>query len=105
MNVEELEKARRTAERVFDHLTSDPGGPWCHPSHHVCTALDQAGAEHQLEHFGVEGVLDDQVDIQYLNTGETYETTLLYDGLAGEFLIGNWGDLLEEQERLTTCEQ
>lgn len=33
--------------------------------------------------------------LYYLNTGETYATTLLYNQRTGNLYVGNWGDFVE----------
>jgi antirestriction protein ArdC len=35
----------------------------------------------------------------YVNMGDPYRTTILFDGSVGEFIVGNWGDHVEEKER------
>lgn len=37
--------------------------------------------------------------IEYLNTGETYQTTLLYDYHTQTYRVQSWGDCVEIQER------
>jgi hypothetical protein len=61
--------------------------------------------------FGIEGVLEDpiafpdcteQIDFYYLNTGDTYNTTLLFlDPKYGpcEILLTSWGDYMEQWDR------
>ncbi len=59
----------------------------------VDAALDMAN---QLSNYhGVEGI----EGLDYVNTGETYDLTLLYDRARRTFLLGNWGDWLETYER------
>lgn len=66
-----------------------------------------ARANEILDGFGVESIECNncQVDryyyghvLLYVNKGDTYETTLLYDTAQEEFLIGSWGDWLEAHE-------
>jgi hypothetical protein len=37
--------------------------------------------------------------IEYVNTGETYTPTLLYDRKLGRYYVRSWGDHVEQQER------
>jgi hypothetical protein len=37
--------------------------------------------------------------IAYVNMGDTYSTTLLFDHHKNRFVIGSWGDLVEAQPR------
>lgn len=36
---------------------------------------------------------ENRITIQYLNSGETYETTICY--YRGRFLVSSWGDIVE----------
>jgi len=51
----------------------------------------------QLEDYQVDNYYYNIV-LLYVNMGDTYDTTLCYDTEKGEFLIGSWGDWLEEWE-------
>ena len=35
----------------------------------------------------------------YVNMGDTYDATILYDTESAEFTIGSWGDFMEEWEK------
>lgn len=87
-----LKKARAFAAR---HFRENRGT--CHPSHDVADALLAAEKKFDLGTFGVEGTCQgngDPVDLQYLNTGDTYATTLLH--FEGRFRVGCWGDIMEQ---------
>jgi hypothetical protein len=70
----------------------------------VLSALDEI-----LGTFGVECVEIDKEHLYYCNTGDTYETTILYhsgslscytrDLKYGEYRIGSWGDVAEREVR------
>jgi hypothetical protein len=48
--------------------------------------------------FGVEGftIGDSYMEgIQYLNTGETYEITIVFDSRNEQFSINSWGNIAE----------
>jgi len=55
--------------------------------------------------FGVEYIESDQdtmrsrEGIEYVNTGDTYNTTLIYDYKTGRFYIGSWGGWVERYPR------
>lgn len=60
-----------------------------------------------LEGFGVECIRDgdssdDDVIAEYVNMGDTYEATILFDYLAGEFVITSWGGFVEAREHVRT---
>ena len=38
---------------------------------------------------------DDRPDYEYLNTGDTYRTTLIYSNLTSSFRLGCWGEIVE----------
>jgi hypothetical protein len=40
-----------------------------------------------------------QDGLSYVNKGDTYDTTLLYDHKTGRFSVGSWGDIVERQPR------
>ncbi len=65
-------------------------------------------ANGELDGHGVESIggEDYQVDkywmdtiLLYVNLGDTYDTTLLYDTENNEFSIGSYGDFIEEWEK------
>ncbi len=47
--------------------------------------------------FGVEGSAEH--NYSYINAGDTYDATLVYDGRERDFLITSWGDIEEERQR------
>lgn len=67
--------------RTYGHISHDRGD-------HL-ERLDKI-----LKTHGVEGVLDNRVDIQYCNTGDTYAMTLLY--WENDLWLGDWGTIIEE---------
>ena len=61
-----------------------------------------------LDGFGVETVaLDREAEplCDYVNLGDTYTVTLLYDHYEGLFLLASWGDIVEETERCEAREE
>jgi len=35
----------------------------------------------------------------YVNMGDTYDTTLIYDYKTNRFVVSSWGDIVERQPR------
>jgi hypothetical protein len=64
----------------------------CHPSHAVVEWLGEC--EKYLEGtFGVESCYPEKPWLWYLNAGDTYATTLIYDERGqGKVRVGCWGD-------------
>ena len=60
-----------------------------------------------LDGYGVESIRDsDYWDsyyadnrIMYVNMGDTYHTTILFDTKHNRYYVGSWGDYIEERER------
>ena len=51
--------------------------------------------------YGVEAIGDSQTygpPAEYLNAGDTYAATLVFDRLVGNFKLTSWGDWLEKNE-------
>ena len=95
-NIEALEKARRFAARRFAALRENEYRH-CHRSHAVAAALLEAQERYSLETYGVEGDCagngNGHVDLQYLNTGDSYASTICY--YKGRFIVSSWGDIVE----------
>jgi tetrahydromethanopterin S-methyltransferase subunit G len=58
-----------------------------------------------LKCYGVESIQDNDfygyycdIGILYVNTGETYDFTVLYDTRQERFLITSWGNIVESDE-------
>jgi len=58
--------------------------------------------DHVCETYGVEYIpsrqdnwTDGAAGLEYLNTGETYEVTVIYDLRSSAWRIDNWGDIVE----------
>jgi len=56
-----------------------------------------------VEGFGVESIPDEDDDprrgprYEYINLGDTYATTLIYDSAKDNLFIGSWGDVVERR--------
>ena len=92
-----LTKARRYCAERLVHYNEQEG---CHESHNVARAMEDTEKRYvDLCTFGVEGdcALNGEgcIDIQYLNTGDTYDTTIVY--YRGRVMVASWGDIVEAQ--------
>ena len=82
-----LEKARDYARRRFNKHEEEN---WHHFSHSAAMALEDTETKFpELGTFGVEG----HYDLQYLNTGDSYEETVIY--WRGRFCVASVGEILE----------
>ena len=45
--------------------------------------------------FGIEEINEGSVEIMYVNLGDTYDTTIVYDFNKQKARIGNWGTYIE----------
>lgn len=88
-----LRKALRYCKKQFAaHCELDP---YCHQSHNVAAAMrDTEERYSDLGTFGVEG--STQPDIQYLNSGDSYESTIVF--WRGRFRVCCWGDIAERYD-------
>ncbi len=76
-----------------------------HPSFLACKILEEAEKQFNLPTYGTEGFCgqdwgDYQSGVSYLNTGDTYDTTLVctyFNGVV-RFKIDSWGDTYERFE-------
>lgn len=53
----------------------------------------------EIDGHGVEPVVDDTVVMEYINLGDTYDTTVIYDYTRSRWLVMSWGDWVEREER------
>jgi hypothetical protein len=91
----------RTLRRALLHARDG----WLPDHYAIDKALDLANE--LLEAHGVEAIHSGSVwdgyycDIAclYVNRGDTYDTTLLYDTARGIFLVQSYGDWIERAER------
>lgn len=91
-----LNQARAYARRRFNALLATPDYRHCHISHCAAKALEETEKRFtDLGTFGVEGTTSDQdaFTIQYLNTGDSYESTICY--YKGRFIVASFGDIAE----------
>lgn len=64
-------------------------------STHINNALVRVDS--LLHGHGVEYTQNAEQDVvaMYVNMGDTYNATIIYDCLAGKFYVGTWGDWVE----------
>lgn len=104
MNVDESRKdyigniVMRVARNTLNRLLEHPEYKYAHKSFAVRDAMLVAEAAcPDVGTFGVEfvnsGTNQRSPEFYYLNTGDPYETTLLY--INGRFRVGCWGDIVE----------
>ena len=108
INLDLLTTARVYARKRFNELREMPEFWYCHEGHAVARALEDTEKKFpKLETYGVEGDChlngENSIDIQYLNTGDTYAPTIVY--YKGRFRVTSWGDIVEqaENEENETC--
>lgn len=93
-----LTRARRACGVAMDRLAKS-GEYWhCHESFLIRdTLLVVEQWFPDLGTFGVENIHEGRNKkspaIDYLNTGDSYEMTLMY--IRGRFRVGSWGDIVE----------
>ena len=93
-----LKKARKYAAATLAELIIDPEYGHCHISFAIRDALLATETKFKdLGTFGVEFIAKGHnkrsPSITYLNTGDTYEMTILR--VRGQFRVGCWGDIVE----------
>lgn len=93
-----LHKAARFAREEYKKLFKEAGYRTIHHSFSLRDALLNTEKKYSdLGTFGVEyiaaGKNKKSPEITYLNTGETYELTILV--VRNRFIIGSWGDIVE----------
>lgn len=83
---ESLRISKADAQRLKDMM--DTGAP------RILQAADKMMNGHGVERIsGVGGGL------MYVNMGDTYDTTLIYDYKTNRFVVSSWGDIVERQPR------
>lgn len=98
-DIETIKAARAYAKRQYDKLRADYRFQG-HPSHAASEAIRLAGVKYGIG-FGCEGFCWScgREGISYLNMGDTYDATILFDSRNERFSIGCYGDVVERLER------
>ena len=74
---------------------------YCHCSHTAAAVMHAAEKRFtDIGTFGVEGWCDDcgSNGWQYLNTGDTYELTIVFSSKSERFILSSWGDIVERED-------
>lgn len=74
----------------------DAGAPYQNILEEADRLLNGHGVEYIQSHADT---MRSQDGLSYVNMGDTYDTTLLYDHKTGRFSVGSWGDIVERQPR------
>ena len=94
---EYLKRAARHARRLVNRWEFDSEYKYCHRSFLIRDVLLAIESAYELGTFGVEyiakGHNQKSPSITYLNSGDTYNLTILY--VKGQFRVGCWGDIVE----------
>jgi hypothetical protein len=94
----ETKEFDQIAERLNTRLSETRDGYDGHVSHLVAELLEETSRE--IGGFGEEGILDAEkgIDLQYINVGDAYNLTILYDGAKNRFSAETLGDVVERYE-------
>ncbi len=97
-------RARKLMEGHLDPESFDSVDRWVRQCYHrpnqnelIMAALDEL-----LGGFGVECIredCDDSPAADYINQGDSYNTTILYCHIRDRFIVACWGDYIEWLER------
>ena len=94
---EYLKRAAKHARRLVNRWKNESEYKYCHRSFLIRDVLLAIESAYDLGTFGVEyiakGHNQKSPSITYLNSGDTYTSTILY--VRGQFRVGCWGDIVE----------
>ncbi|GHV36489.1 hypothetical protein FACS1894187_11160 [Synergistales bacterium] len=92
-----MEKLAETLDSKLTEKTKED--PHTHHSHFVAEILEEVSSK--IHGHGVEGILDENknIDLQYVNMGDPYNMTILYDGNKNKFMADDWGSVMENLEQ------
>lgn len=98
IDIETLKKARKWARKYYNDNADDYIGH--HSSHLASKAIEETGKHFGIG-FGCEGFYWDhgREGISYLNMGDTYDLTIIFDSRSERFYLSSWGDVVESLER------
>lgn len=89
---------RRAAKWCRERYTHKRLFTSCHPSHTAAEVMKECEKRFtDLGTFGVEGWCDDfgRDGWEYLNTGDAYEITIVFNSKIQKFFVRCWGDIAE----------
>ena len=95
---------RERLQRLHLHLkawrkTSGAEPDWRNILSLADTYMDGHGVEYLRPDFKHGYGTGEPKGAYYVNMGDTYEATLIYDALKNDFLVGSYGDFVEAEER------
>src|SRR5688572_1931051 len=98
VQADQVVRARRFASDYYRKHRDEFQGS--HPSHLASKAIKAAGEKYGIG-YGPEGFCWNcgREGITYLNMGDTYEYTVLFDSRTERFSTGCYGDVIERLER------
>lgn len=92
---------RKAMERAYSE--EDMGGAHSRAEYALSLAdeiLQAAGKTHGLEYIRhKDDTMHDVFGLDYLNTGDPYYTTIMFNHLTGTFQVGAWGDIVEASNK------
>lgn len=99
VDVDTIRKARAWASKYYHSRKASPEWRGYHPSHLASEAIRETGKRFGIG-YGCEGLsIDDgREGISYLNMGDTYDTTIIFDSRTERFSVGCYGDVVEKLE-------
>jgi len=91
------EQAKAVRQRLEEGYAAAEGhGPVDSALNYADELLQQYGKTHGLEYIRhKDDGMHEVFGVDYLNTGDTYGWTLLFDHSRGTFSVGCWGDIVE----------
>lgn len=95
-----LKAARKYCREQYNRLKEFDYPYNCHVSFYACDAMARTEKRFvDLGTFGTEGFCNDvgTKGITYLNTGDSYEPTILFDSDKERFFVASWGDIVENR--------
>ena len=84
-----LARSREEAKAIREALEDNEPHPI-----KMLEAADRAMNEHSGGSFGVEDLYPDYPHIYHVNTGDTYNVTLVYNSKTGSITVTSWGDAI-----------
>jgi hypothetical protein len=96
------ELPKQAAKRFAEVITEAEAMP-----HHSRIDIALGFADGVLNGFGIESIRDDgwsdyylDLGLLYVNLGDPYEKTLMYDTRTKKFIIGAWGDYIDTPSKI-----
>jgi len=100
-------KVKALMDRKADPETYESVQAWVHQCYNEPSKLEQrlCAINEALNGYGVEVIGDmnqgddNKIHAEYINMGDTYSATILFDRHRGRFQLTTWGDWVETFER------